>query len=91
MQNDFIFYQLFDSESSTYTYLIADKKSKEAGKQIKDGSQKLQDMQALKGMVDKARGTAKGGQDVTPAPTEGQDGYKNDQRQKLDSLIQTNQ
>lgn len=30
MQNDFFFHQLFDSESSTYTYLIADKKSKEA-------------------------------------------------------------
>nr|BFD67690.1 hypothetical protein HAGR004_27120 [Bdellovibrio sp. HAGR004] len=30
MKNDIIFHQLFDSESSTYTYLIADAKSKEA-------------------------------------------------------------
>lgn len=30
MQKDFIFYQLFESESSTYTYIIADKNSKEA-------------------------------------------------------------
>nr|BFD59027.1 hypothetical protein CKG001_11340 [Bdellovibrio sp. CKG001]BFD62406.1 hypothetical protein BdHM001_10870 [Bdellovibrio sp. HM001] len=30
MKNDIIFHQLFDAESSTYTYLIADPKSKEA-------------------------------------------------------------
>lgn len=30
MRNDIIFHQLFESESSTYTYIIADKKSKEA-------------------------------------------------------------
>lgn len=30
MRSDIIFHQLFESESSTYTYLIADKKSKEA-------------------------------------------------------------
>jgi sulfur dioxygenase len=30
MSSDFIFQQLFESESSTYTYLIADKKTKEA-------------------------------------------------------------
>jgi sulfur dioxygenase len=29
MANDFIFYQLFESQSSTYTYIIADKVSKE--------------------------------------------------------------
>jgi len=30
MRNDIIFHQLFEAESSTYTYIIADKKSKEA-------------------------------------------------------------
>jgi rhodanese-related sulfurtransferase len=30
MQRDFIFHQLFEAESSTYTYIIADKKTKEA-------------------------------------------------------------
>ncbi|HEY8270226.1 MAG TPA: MBL fold metallo-hydrolase [Pseudobdellovibrionaceae bacterium] len=30
MGNDIIFYQLFEAESSTYTYVIADKKTKEA-------------------------------------------------------------
>lgn len=30
MKTDIIFYQLFESESSTYTYIIADKKTKEA-------------------------------------------------------------
>lgn len=30
MKSDIVFHQLFDSESSTYTYLIADPKSKEA-------------------------------------------------------------
>lgn len=30
MINDFIFYQLFEQESSTYTYLIADSRSREA-------------------------------------------------------------
>ena len=30
MRNDILFYQLFDAESSTYTYIIADKKTKEA-------------------------------------------------------------
>ena len=30
MQKDIIFYQLFESESSTYTYIIADKNSREA-------------------------------------------------------------
>lgn len=30
MKNDVIFHQLFEAESSTYTYLIADKKTKEA-------------------------------------------------------------
>ena len=30
MRTDIIFNQLFESESSTYTYLIADKKTKEA-------------------------------------------------------------
>lgn len=30
MKNDIIFHQLFEPESSTYTYIIADKKSKEA-------------------------------------------------------------
>jgi sulfur dioxygenase len=30
MKNDFIFYQLFEAESSTYTYIIADKETKEA-------------------------------------------------------------
>lgn len=30
MKNEILFHQLFESESSTYTYIIADKKSKEA-------------------------------------------------------------
>ncbi len=30
MRNDIIFHQLFEAESSTYTYIIADRKSKEA-------------------------------------------------------------
>ncbi|MGZ3743141.1 MAG: rhodanese-like domain-containing protein [Pseudobdellovibrionaceae bacterium] len=30
MKNDIIFYQLFEAESSTFTYIIADKKTKEA-------------------------------------------------------------
>ena len=30
MNQDIIFHQLFEIESSTYTYLIADKKTKEA-------------------------------------------------------------
>jgi sulfur dioxygenase len=30
MKQDYIFYQLFEAESSTYTYLIADKQTKEA-------------------------------------------------------------
>ena len=30
MKNDIIFHQLFEAESSTYTYIIADKKSKQA-------------------------------------------------------------
>lgn len=30
MKNDIIFHQLFESESSTYTYIIADRKTKEA-------------------------------------------------------------
>lgn len=30
MRNDIIFHQLFESESSTYTYIVADKKTKEA-------------------------------------------------------------
>lgn len=30
MRQDIIFYQLFEIESSTYTYILADKKTKEA-------------------------------------------------------------
>lgn len=61
-----------------------DEKSEDAGKKIKGLQKDMKDMEALKGVMDKAKSA------VAPAPDE-TSGYQHEQRKNLDTLIEKNQ
>jgi membrane protein required for colicin V production len=74
-----------------------DDKAKEARRELKDSREQLQKMDALKSAVDKAGSMMDTAKDKindakdSAQPADDKSGYKNDQRQNLDNLIQKNQ